>query len=64
MSLEFSEQTQQLSVPLLPFSAFLPSRILKEINHVLQLHAALKDIWGQQKEMPQGVVVLHLGDER
>lgn len=45
------------------FSVFLPAWILKEINYVFQLHAALKHIWSQQKEMPQGGVILHLGDE-
>lgn len=64
VSLEFNEQTHQLPVSILAFSVFLPAWILKEINYVLQLHAALKHIWGQQKEMPQGGVILHLGDER
>lgn len=63
MSFELNTQTHQLSVPLLPFSVFLPAWILKEINYVFQLHAALKHIWSQQKEMPQGGVILHLGDE-
>lgn len=64
MSLELNTQIHQLSVPLLAFSVFLPACVLKEINYVLQLHAAMKHIWGQQKEMPQGGVILHLGDER
>lgn len=46
MSLEFNTQAHQLSVVLLAFSVFLPAWILKEANYVLQLHAALKHIWG------------------
>lgn len=62
-SLEFTTQTRQLSVTLLAFSVFLPAWILKEIHYILQLHASLKHIWGQQKEMPQGGIILYSGDE-
>lgn len=63
VSLQLNTQTLQLPVSLLAFSVFLPAWVLKEISYVLQLHAALKHIWGQQKNVPQGGVILHLGDE-
>lgn len=61
-SLVFSTSPSPFTAP--PGILFLPARILKKVNYILELRAALKHIWSQQKELPQGGVILHLGDER